>query len=206
MNWKIAPLALSMAQDNNLLDKKPPYRRIKSDWFFRHSKQIIDELGENLSKGLTVSGNQDYRKSDVYLYDIWNLNLSDFKKVVVFKIKEIFIQENKIYNYDLDYSTVNVQLTRYRVGEFYEWHSDDLVLNTYKKYNNVRKLTISTPLNIGEFEGGDFEIMLMNNRKKINFEPGNALIFPSFIEHRVLPVTKNTRYSLVAWISGPPWR
>lgn len=206
MNWKIAPLALSMAQDNNLLDKKPPYRRIKSDWFFRHSKQIIDELGENLSKGLTVSGNQDYRKSDVYLYDIWNLNLSDFKKVVVFKIKEIFIQENKIYNYDLDYSTVNVQLTRYRVGEFYEWHSDDLVLNTYKKYNNVRKLTISTPLNIGEFEGGDFEIMLMNNRKKINFEPGNSLIFPSFIEHRVLPVTKNTRYSLVAWISGPPWR
>lgn len=206
MNWKIAPLALSMAQDNNLLDKKPPYRRIKSDWFFRHSKQIIDELGENLSKGLTVSGSQDYRKSDVYLYDIWNLNLSDFKKVVVFKIKEIFIQENKIYNYDLDYSTVNVQLTRYRVGEFYEWHSDDLVLNTYKKYNNVRKLTISTPLNIGEFEGGDFEIMLMNNRKKINFEPGNSLIFPSFIEHRVLPVTKNTRYSLVAWISGPPWR
>lgn len=195
-----------MAQDSKQLDKKPPYRRIKSDWFFRHSKQIIDELGKNLTEGLTVGGNKEFRKSDVYLYDIWRLDLSDFKKVVVFKIKEIFIQENKIYNYDLDYSTINVQLTRYRVNEFYEWHSDDDVLNTYKKYNNIRKLSISIPLNIGEFEGGDMEVIIKNKRKKINFEPGNALVFPSFIEHRVLPVTKNTRYSLVAWISGPAWR
>ena len=195
-----------MAQDSKQLDKKPPYRRIKSDWFFRHSKQIIDELSETLSEGLTVGGNQEFRKSDVYLYDIWRLDLSDFKKVVVFKLKEIFIQENKIYNYDLDYSTINVQLARYRVNEFYEWHSDDEVLNTYKKYNNIRKLSISIPLNIGEFEGGDMEVMIKNKRKKINFEPGNALVFPSFIEHRVLPVTKNIRFSLVSWISGPAWR
>lgn len=195
-----------MAQDSKQLDKKPPYRRIKSDWFFRHSKQIIDELSETLSEGLTVGGNQEFRKSDVYLYDIWRLDLSDFKKVIVFKLKEIFIQENKIYNYDLDYSTINVQLARYRVNEFYEWHSDDEVLNTYKKYNNIRKLSISIPLNIGEFEGGDMEVMIKNKRKKINFEPGNALVFPSFIEHRVLPVTKNIRFSLVSWISGPAWR
>ena len=195
-----------MAQDSKQLDRKPPYRRIKSDWFFRHAKQIIDELGENLTEGLTVSGRDEFRKSDVYLFDIWRLDLSDFKKVVVFKIKEIFIQENKIYNYDLDYSSINCQLARYRVDEFYEWHKDDDVINTYKKYNNIRKLSLSIPLNEGEFEGGDMEILFRNKRKKINFEPGNVLIFPSFIEHRVLPVTKNTRYSLVAWISGPAWR
>jgi len=35
---------------------------------------------------------------------------------------------------------------------------------------------------------------------------GTALIFPSFIVHKVNPVTKGTRHSLVAWIEGPKWR
>ena len=36
--------------------------------------------------------------------------------------------------------------------------------------------------------------------------PGSFIVFPSFIQHRVLPVTKGTRRSLVGWASGPKFR
>ena len=69
---------------------------------------------------------------------------------------------------------------------------------------------MSMPLNVGEYEGGEIEIKISASEnakiRKIPVEPGNVIVFPSFLEHRVLPVTSNTRYSLVAWISGPPWR
>ena len=188
------------------LDSKVPYVRINSSWFFKNSEKIINELEPEVKKGLTVNGESDKRNSDVYLYDIWRLDLSDFKKVIIYKIKEIFTQENKRYNFDLDFSTVNIQFTKYKEGQFYEWHTDDDFLNTHKKHNNIRKLSITIPLNLGEYEGGDMELLINDGAKKINFEPGNALIFPSFIKHRILPVTKNIRYSLVSWISGPAWR
>ena len=189
-----------------VLDSKVPYVRINSSWFFKNSEKIINELEPEVKKGLTVNGKSDKRNSDVYLYDIWRLDLSDFKKVIIYKIKEIFTQENKRYNFDLDFSTVNIQFTKYKEGQFYEWHTDDDFLNTHKKHNNIRKLSITIPLNMGEYEGGDMELLINDGAKKINFEPGNALIFPSFIKHRILPVTKNIRYSLVSWISGPAWR
>tara|TARA_A100001201_G_scaffold63172_1_gene59776 strand:- start:19 stop:591 length:573 start_codon:yes stop_codon:yes gene_type:complete len=189
-----------------VLDSKAPYVRIKSGWFLKNSQNIINELEPKVEKGLTIKGDSDKRNSDVYLYDIWRLDLSDFKKVIIFKIKEIFIQENKKYNYDLDFSTVNIQFTKYKVGQFYEWHTDDDFLNTHKKHNNIRKLSLSIPLNIGKYKGGDMELMINDSGRKINFEPGNVLVFPSFIKHRILPVTENIRYSLVSWISGPAWR
>jgi PKHD-type hydroxylase len=35
---------------------------------------------------------------------------------------------------------------------------------------------------------------------------GDALVFPSFLRHRVTPVSRGVRYSLVTWIEGPQWR
>ena len=191
-----------------VLDKKSPYVRIQSGWFEKNKDKIINELEPQVEEGTTVGGNNsNRRKSDVHLFDIWKLELSDFKKVIIFKIKEIFVTENKKYQYDLDYSSINVQFTRYQKDEFYDWHSDDGELNTHIKTNSVRKLSITIPLNIGEYEGGDLELQLPENVKRImKLESGNVIVFPSFIEHRILPVTQNTRYSLVAWISGPPWR
>ena len=191
-----------------VLDKKPPYVRIQSGWFEKNRDKIINELEPLVIEGTTVGGNKSKsRKSDVHLFDIWRLDLPDFKKVILFKIKEIFVTENKKYRYDLDYSTVNVQFTRYQKDEFYDWHSDDGELNTHIKTQSVRKLSMTIPLNVYEYKGGDLELKLPENGKRImKLEQGNVIVFPSFIEHRVLPVTQNTRYSLVAWVSGPPWR
>ena len=35
---------------------------------------------------------------------------------------------------------------------------------------------------------------------------GTVIIFPSYTHHRVSPVTKGTRYSVVAWYGGPPFK
>ena len=35
---------------------------------------------------------------------------------------------------------------------------------------------------------------------------GSIVVFPSFVWHRVKPVTSGTRYSLVIWNLGYPWR
>ena len=194
-----------------VLDKKPPYIRIQSGWFKNNKDKIIKEFEPLVEEGTTVGGNKsEKRKSYVHLFDIWKLELSDFKKVIIFKVKEIFTTENKNYGFDSDYSTVNVQFTRYQKDDFYEWHSDDDLLNTHIKTHSIRKLSMSMPLNVGEYEGGEIEIKISASEnakiRKIPVEPGNVIVFPSFLEHRVLPVTSNTRYSLVAWISGPPWR
>ena len=50
-----------------------------------------------------------------------------------------------------------------------------------------------------DYEGGDF---IMFENKKIEFKTGDLIIFPSVFlyPHKVLPVTKNTRYSYISWV------
>ncbi|MFT7073376.1 MAG: PKHD-type hydroxylase [Patiriisocius sp.] len=57
-----------------------------------------------------------------------------------------------------------------------------------------------------DYEGGDLRFMI--NKEIVNApkEKGTIIIFPSFIMHRVTPITKGTRQSIVGWVSGPPYR
>ena len=59
-----------------------------------------------------------------------------------------------------------------------------------------------------DFEGGEFEISLDEASKDndMKLDKGSIIVFPSFIEHRVKPVTKGTRYSLVMWNLGYPFK
>ena len=53
-----------------------------------------------------------------------------------------------------------------------------------------------------DYEGGEFEFF--NNKNKIKEKAGTILVFPSYMVHKVNPITKGTRYSLVAWFVGEP--
>jgi predicted 2-oxoglutarate/Fe(II)-dependent dioxygenase YbiX len=71
-----------------------------------------------------------------------------------------------------------------------------------------RKLSMSIFLN-EDYDGGEFDICTGNQQNKVNsFKeyPGSAIIFPSFMCHRVRPVTKGIRKSLVVWFTGPNWK
>ena len=193
---------------NSPIVRAPAYVRISSRWFKENADDIINKLDKKTIPGTTVNNNPSARKSEVFLWDIWKLDLIDIQKVIIYKIKEIFIEENKKYKFDLDYSSINVQYTKYQKGDFYSWHTDDDFNATHKKYQNVRKLSITVALNMGSYEGGDLQ-MILNHQKDprtMRLEFGDVLVFPSFTQHQITPITKGIRYSLVSWVSGPSWR
>jgi len=74
------------------------------------------------------------------------------------------------------------------------------------KYSK-RKISITVQLSDpDEYEGGDFEFLIGKEIIKLPRKKGCAIVFPSYFLHRVTPVTKGTRKSLVLWGSGQPFR
>ena len=99
--------------------------------------------------------------------------------------------------------TEMAQYTEYPEGGFYEWHVDNDVNMAHEP--PVRKISMTLLLSPeNEFEGGDLELMSENKIAKI--KQGHAIFFASFIRHRVTPVIKGNRKSLVMWFGGTPLR
>ena len=105
----------------------------------------------------------------------------------------------------VDIQTVepNLQLGRYDSSDqgFYNWHTD------FAGMKPLRKISVSIQLSRSEdYEGGDLELLYSNAPLKLDRAKGAFIAFPSFMLHRVTPVTRGTRWSLVAWILGTRWR
>jgi PKHD-type hydroxylase len=104
---------------------------------------------------------------------------------------------------DLAGVETNVQLARYDSSDrgFYDWHTD------FAGLMPLRKISISIQLSRPEdYEGGDLELFYTSAPHKLDRARGAFIAFPSFLLHRVTPVTRGTRWSLVAWILGARWR
>jgi len=99
--------------------------------------------------------------------------------------------------------TEMAQYTEYPEGGFYEWHVDNDVNCQHEP--PVRKISMTCLLSPeNEFEGGDLELMAEGKIAKI--KQGHAVFFASFIRHRVKPVTRGRRQSLVMWFGGTPFK
>ena len=122
---------------------------------------------------------------------------------------------NAGWNFEWDWSEPS-QFTIYTKGQYYGWHQD----NWHEAYKNpgafqgkIRKLSMTVSLSDQkEYSGGnlefDFRAISKNKTrvcKEINSK-GSVVVFPSFVWHRVTPVTRGTRYSLVSWHSGAPFK
>jgi PKHD-type hydroxylase len=116
-----------------------------------------------------------------------------------------FIQAANLNHFGFDdvRVTENAQFTEYPVGGFYDWHMD---CDTNMAHEPpVRKISMTLLLNHeSEFEGGHLEIGGPNQYAEL--KQGHALCFASFINHRVQPVTKGVRQSLVVWFGGRPFK
>jgi PKHD-type hydroxylase len=105
--------------------------------------------------------------------------------------------QNK-YQYEIDFFEA-LQLAKYEENMHYNWHAD---LGPGVMGN--RKLSVTVQLSSpDDYEGGE---LLLDVQAIEPFvapkEIGSVTVFPSFLKHKVTPVTKGTRYSLVAWASG----
>lgn len=109
---------------------------------------------------------------------------------------------NERYWFDLLGFHQELQLTRYSEGNFFDWHLDFGAGEI-----SARKLSMTIQLSDADaYEGGDLQFMINNKIENAPREKGTIIIFPSFIMHRVTPITKGTRQSIVGWVSGPPYR
>jgi PKHD-type hydroxylase len=151
------------------------------------------DLGENAVVGEEPIVNNDKRKSNI----VWSPRLS-----LIWCLCSSYIQTANVsadwqfYLHDLP----PIQLTEYADDGHYDWHADAYPPN---ENNMQRKLSVSILLNDpNEFEGGEFEF----RNCKPELKQGSILVFPSFLDHKVTPVTSGTRYSAVGWMEGPAFR
>jgi len=110
---------------------------------------------------------------------------------------------SKFFNFDLFGFTENMQFTEYKPpGGKYDFHIDKILYGTVRKLSMVVQLT-----DPAQYTGGELQIWT-GGRDELNMEKtrGSVFFFPSYVMHRVKPVTAGTRYSLVAWVGGVPFK
>lgn len=152
---------------------------------------------KNLHDASTFAGMQEkYRRSKI----AW---LSDEKQISEL-IWPYVIQASETLGVKVT-KIAKIQYTEYH-GEqngVYEWHHDV----NWKNNNGLdRKLSVTIQLSdANDYKGGFFEFAEVEQPPKIIRDKGSILIFPSYLQHRVTPVTSGLRKSLVAWCEGPTW-
>jgi predicted 2-oxoglutarate/Fe(II)-dependent dioxygenase YbiX len=132
-----------------------------------------------------------------------------------------YVQRANRENFLYDLNSIDnesLQYTFYHEGQFYEWHTDsslssqhspasyDEALSPPKEF--VRKLSVVLQLSDPEsYEGGNLEIQdYEGGTYTAPREKGTIIMFDSRALHRVTPVTKGIRKSIVGWVVGPRWR
>ena len=151
------------------------------------------------------------RNSDlVWLNDTW-----------IYKELHPYVHEanrNAGWNFEWDFSEA-CQFTKYKKDQFYDWHCDSWDKPYEEKnlpsYGRIRKLSVTVSLSDPkDYTGGELEFDFRNkdpDKKSIVkckeiLPKGSLVVFPSFVWHRVCPVTSGERNSLVIWNLGYPFK
>ena len=129
-----------------------------------------------------------------------------FKKMTeMYKQLELVMKQTNGNHFGFDNMQITemAQYTEYPKGGFYDWHTDNDV--NCANEPPVRKISMTCLLSPEhEFEGGDLQ--LMKEDKIAKLKQRHAIFFASFIRHRVAPVTRGNRKSLVMWFGGTPFK
>lgn len=149
-------------------------------------------LGEAGAKGLS-----NYRESRInFMYP------NGYTDWIFHRLEHGAHELNRFLGFDLHGFGEGIQFTEYTApGGHYDWHCDT------GHWSHIRKMSITVELSDpSSFEGGQLELNATGHPTKIENIRGRATAFPSYTLHRVLPVTSGTRYSLVVWMTGPPFK
>lgn len=110
----------------------------------------------------------------------------------------------QFFEFDLYGFMEDMQFTIYSedTNGHYTWHIDSSTTSVApRKLSMV--LQLSDP---SEYEGGELEVLNAPEPIAVDRKKGRIAAFPSWALHRVTPVTKGTRYTLVVWICGPAFK
>jgi len=200
------------------------------------SPKFCDELiayGKKNQEQIALTGNID-SKRNLKLNPLTKKETKDLKKKrnsnivwmndrwIYDQIQPYVNQANKSAGWNFEWNwSESCQFTKYSKEQYYDWHCDSF--NT--PYNNpenlnfhgkIRKLSVTCSLSDPkDYKGGELEFNFNNPEatKKQNIKKcleilprGSIVVFPSFVWHRVRPVIKGVRYSLVIWNLGYPYK
>jgi len=145
--------------------------------------------------------NEVMRKSTVG----W-IPFDDKYKWIYEKLARMISEANDVlWHFELGELKEQIQYTEYyEDGGHYDFHLDVGGGDPL----NQRKISITVQLSDGsEYEGGDFQMLRGGiEPETLPKKKGAVIVFPSYILHRVTPVTAGTRKSLVLWIGGGSYR
>jgi len=171
----------------------------------------IGTIGQQVNKKINKKELFKRRKSNiVWLEDKW-----------IYKEIHPYIHlanKNAGWNFQWDFSEP-CQFTIYNKDQHYDWHKDqhDFPMNNPNNKNvhgKIRKLSVTVSLSDPkDYKGGELQFDFRNSndgtpviKTATEILPrGSICVFPSFVWHRVNPVTKGTRNSLVIWNIGNPY-
>ena len=194
---------------NSIFNKKDfDYKRDLTNHYFYtgiftdEECELIKSLGSKskVTEGLAGSSvRPGYRKSKI----AW-IPENKETKWLYDKLAILVKQANKIcWNFDIIGFGEQLQYGEYNESNqgFYDWHLD------MGKNSNWRKISISVQLDDeNDYMGGDLQFYTKQTLTNAPRKKGTVIMFPSYLLHRVTPVIKGVRHSLVTWISGPPFR
>ena len=166
-----------------------------------------DQIKEinNIIKLNFIKGNDDYAKKSVKTSNVKFVNYGKIQKYIDPFVEFCFTANNNYFGFDLhpltSLKTLNYNI--YSEGSEYSWHIDAVPSDP------VRDIKLTALLNLSEeaYEGGELVLFRANEIicKEFN-KPGCAVIFPSFINHKVNKIISGSRYTLAIWMSGPKFR
>jgi len=180
----------------------PSSQKKRKNAFSKEECQKIINIAKDkgLIKGTTKGVTKDVRDSKVsWLYPIDGIDW------VFRRVTDITLNLNeRFFKFDLFGLNEGFQFTNYEAPSGKYGKHVDRGTNTA-----VRKLSISIQLtNPEEYEGGELKLYDGDDKEAIVMDKtqGTLIIFPSYVLHEVMPVTKGTRNSLVTWITGKQFK
>jgi len=162
-----------------------------------------------IRNGNVVLSDDTYRRTNIRWFDRLDSDIS----WVITKIEHaVRLANRNAFQFDINYFH-EIQFGEYTEEQKgkYDWHQD---IQWVSNDISQRKLSIFIQLSEAQgYVGGDVEIdaaAIGGSSQlppvEVMREKGTAFMFPSFLNHRVTPVVHGTRYSLVTWYEGPPFR
>ena len=205
-------------------------------WYFQSAVppricDMIVQYGKSIKDATAITGGLG-RDRDLKQKPLTKEELKDLKKkrdssIVWMNDRWIYKEihpyvraanQNAGWNFFWDWSE-SCQFTKYKKGQYYDWHCDSWDKPYVEKgpiKGKIRKLSVTVTLSDPkEYKGGELEFDFRQQDPDKPREPrtcteilpkGSIVVFPSFVCHRVKPVTKGVRYSLVVWNLGYPFQ
>jgi PKHD-type hydroxylase len=170
-------------------------------------KKLIKTCEMRNSTKATIGGHEDDSDfSDIRESEARWISLQNDTTWIYDRVAFIVRQLNgQFFNFDISGFVEDFQYTTYYGDKkgHYDWHVD----MGNKSSTSPRKLSLVMQLSDpSEYEGGELQLMSSANPVTVEKKKGFIAVFPSYMLHKVTPVTSGTRKSLVIWVAGPPFK